>query len=398
MTLKLADRVRQMAPSPTLMIDTRTKELIAAGHNVLNFSVGEPDFDTPEHIKEAARRAMAEGHTKYTPAAGTIELRQAICDKLKADNGLAYEPADIVVSNGGKQSLYNIYQAILDPGDEVVIQAPYWVSYPEIVKLAGGVPVIVDSTSASGFRLTAAEIEAALTPRTRAINLNSPSNPTGAVYSRRELEAIAELAVRHGLYIVTDEIYEKLMYGDTEHVSIASLGPDVKRLTVTVNGFSKAYAMTGWRMGYCAAERPLAKAMADLQGQSTSGPSSITQKAAVAALRGPQEPVEQMRVEFERRRNYIVERLNRLPGVDCLMPDGAFYVFPSVAGLLGREIAGRHVATDVDLCTVLLEETGVSFVPGSAFGAPGHVRISYATSMENIVDGLDRVEAVLGGK
>lgn len=398
MTLQLADRVRQMAPSPTLAIDTRTKELIAAGHNVLNFSVGEPDFDTPEHIKEAARRAMAEGHTKYTAAAGTIELRQAICDKLKADNGLDYEPADIVVSNGGKQSLYNIYQAILNPGDEVVIQAPYWVSYPEIVKLAGGVPVIVNSTAASGFRLTAAEIEAAVTPRTRAINLNSPSNPTGAVYSRRELEAIADVAVRHGLYIVTDEIYEKLMYGDTEHVSIASLGPEVKQLTVTVNGFSKAYAMTGWRMGYCAAERPLAKAMADLQGQSTSSPSSITQKAAVAALRGPQEPVERMRAEFERRRNYIVERLNRLPGVECLLPDGAFYVFPSVAGLLGRELAGRRVATDADLCTVLLEETGVSFVPGSAFGAPGHVRISYATSMENIKDGLDRVEALLGGK
>lgn len=397
MSLHLASRVRQMAPSPTLAIDTRTKELIAAGKDVLNFSVGEPDFDTPEHIKEAARQALAAGHTKYTPAAGTLELREAICEKLQADNGLEYEPADIVVSNGGKQSLYNVFQVILDPGDEVIVQAPYWVSYPEIVKLAGGVPVIVRSTAASGFRLTAAEIEAHLTPRTRAINLNSPSNPTGAVYSRAELEAIAELAVRHGLYIVTDEIYEKLMYGDAEHVSIASLGPEVKRLTITVNGFSKAYAMTGWRMGYCASERPLAKAMADLQGQSTSGPSSITQKAAVAALRGPQEPVEQMRQEFERRRDYIVERLNRLPGVDCLLPAGAFYVFPSVTGLLGRELAGRRVETDADLCELLLEETGVSLVPGSAFGAPGHVRISYATSMENIVTGLDRIEALLGG-
>lgn len=397
MSLHLASRVRQMAPSPTLAIDTRTKELIAAGKDVLNFSVGEPDFDTPEHIKEAARQALAAGHTKYTPAAGTLELREAICEKLQVDNGLEYEPADIVVSNGGKQSLYNVFQVILDPGDEVIVQAPYWVSYPEIVKLAGGVPVIVRSTAASGFRLTAAEIEAHLTPRTRAINLNSPSNPTGAVYSRAELEAIAELAVRHGLYIVTDEIYEKLMYGDAEHVSIASLGPEVKRLTITVNGFSKAYAMTGWRMGYCASERPLAKAMADLQGQSTSGPSSITQKAAVAALRGPQEPVEQMRQEFERRRDYIVERLNRLPGVDCLLPAGAFYVFPSVTGLLGRELAGRRVETDADLCELLLEETGVSLVPGSAFGAPGHVRISYATSMENIVTGLDRIEALLGG-
>jgi aspartate aminotransferase len=394
--MRLSARALAMSPSPTMAIDAKSKQLMAEGIDVVNFSVGEPDFDTPDHIKQAGIRAIAEGHTKYTPAAGTLELRKAICEKLRKDNGLEYKPDQIVVSNGAKQSIYNAFMVILDPGDEVIIQAPYWVSYPEMVKLAGGVPVIVNTDEANGFKMTAEMIEAKITPRTRAINLNSPSNPTGAVYTRAELEAIAEVALRHDLMIVTDEMYEKLLYDGASHISIASFSPEVKQRTITVNGMSKAYAMTGWRMGYCASESIYAKAMGDLQSQSTSGPSSIAQKASMQALLGPQEPIETMRQEFDRRRLRMMERINRLPGFAVkVAPQGAFYLFPDVKGTFGMTLRGQTIRTSDDLCRVILDEAKVGLVPGTGFGAPDYLRFSYATSMERINEGLDRIEALL---
>ena len=394
--MRLSARARAMSPSPTMAIDAKSKQMIAEGIDVVNFSVGEPDFETPQNVKRAGIAAIEQGFTRYTAAAGTLELRKAICAKLQRDNGLEYRPEQIVVSNGGKQSLYNAFQVLLDPGDEVIIQAPYWVSYPEMVKLAGGVPVIVETDESTGFRMTAEMIREKLTPRTRVINLNSPSNPTGAVYSRRELEEIAALAVEKDLVIVSDEMYEKLVYDGAEHISIASFGPEVKERTITVNGLSKAYAMTGWRMGYAASETVYAKAMAGLQSQSTSGPCSISQKAAVEALQGPQETVEAMRQEFQRRRDYMLERLNKLPGFSVkVVPQGAFYLFPNVSGTYGMNIRGRQINSADDLAAVLLEEGRVALVPGPGFGARDYVRFSYATSMERIEEGINRIEALL---
>jgi len=379
-----------------MAIDARSKQMIAEGIDVVNFSVGEPDFDTPLLIKRAGIAAIEQGFTKYTPAAGMMELRQAICEKLKRDNGLEYRPEQIVVSNGGKQALFNAFMVLLDPGDEVIIQAPYWVSYPEMVKLAGGVPVVVETDESTGFKMTAEMIRAKLTPRTRVINLNSPSNPTGAVYTRKELEAIAALAVEHDLVILSDEIYEKLLYDGAEHVSIASLAPEVKERTIIVNGVSKAYAMTGWRIGYTASETAYAKAMSALQSQSTSAPCTISQKAAVEALRGPQEAVEEMRREFDRRRRYMVERVNRLPGFSVkVAPQGAFYLFPNVSGTYGMTICGQRINSSDDLARVILEHARVSVVPGTGFGAPDYVRFSYATSLDRIEEGLNRIEALL---
>ena len=394
--MRLSARARNLTPSPTMAIDAKSKQMLAEGIDVVNFSVGEPDFDTPESIKAAGIAAIQQGKTKYTPAAGTLELRKAICEKLERDNGLQYRPEEIVVSNGGKQSLYNVYQVLLDPGEEVIIQAPYWVSYPEIVRLAGGVPVVVETDESTGFRLTADMIREKLTNRTRVINLNSPSNPTGAVLTRKDLEEIAALAVEYDLMIVTDEIYEKLLYDGAEHVSIATLDEEVKKRTITVNGVSKAYSMTGWRIGYTASERIFAKAMGDLQSQSTSGPSSISQAAAVAALRGSQEPVEQMRLEFDRRRKHMMERLNKLPGFSVkVAPAGAFYLFPNVSALFGETIAGRRIMSSDDLAEVILERAHVGVVPGTGFGAPNYIRFSYATSMERIDEGLDRIARLL---
>ena len=394
--MRLSARARNLTPSPTMAIDAKSKQMVADGVDVVNFSVGEPDFDTPESVKAAGVAAIQQGRTKYTPAAGTLELRKAICEKLERDNGLQYRPEEIVVSNGGKQSLYNAYQVLLDPGEEVIIQAPYWVSYPEIVRLAGGVPVVVETDESTGFRLTADMIREKLTNRTRVINLNSPSNPTGAVLPRKELEEIAALAVERDLIIVTDEIYERLLYDGAEHVSIASFGEEVKKRTITVNGLSKAYSMTGWRIGYTASERIYAKAMGDLQSQSTSGPSSISQAAAVEALRGSQEPVEHMRKEFDRRRKHMIARLNSLPGFSVkVAPEGAFYLFPNVSALFGQTIAGRRITSSDDLADLILEREHVGVVPGSGFGAPNHIRFSYATSMERIDEGLDRIARLL---
>lgn len=394
--MRLSARARAIAPSPTMAIDAKSKQMLAQGIDVVNFSVGEPDFDTPAHIKAAGIQAIETGKTKYTAAAGTIELRKAIAAKLQADNGLTYSPEQIVVSNGAKQSIFNAFMVLLDEGDEVIVQAPYWVSYPEMIKLCGGVPVIVEATEATGFKMTAAMIKAKLTPKTRAINLNSPANPTGAVYTRAELQAIADLAVEYDLAIVTDEMYEKLVYDDAEHVSIAALGQAVYERTVTVNGHSKAYAMTGWRIGYAAAPLHIAKAMGDLQSQTTSGASSISQIAAVEALVGPQEPIETMRQEFDRRRLYMMERLNQLPGVRVeVAPTGAFYLFPNVAALFGKAWRGRRIESSDDLAALILEQARVGLVPGSGFGAPDYLRLSYATSMERIQTGLDRIAQLL---
>ena len=393
--MRLSERVKRITPSATLAIDAKAKQLASEGADVINFSVGEPDFDTPDHVKEAAIKAIQAGFTKYTPAAGIAELREAICRKLKDDNGLDYKPNQIVVSAGAKHSLYNAFQALCNPGDEVIVQAPYWVSYPEIIKLAGAVPVIVETTAREGFKMTPAAIEAKLTPRTRVINLNSPSNPTGVVYSADELKAIADLAVERDLYVVADEIYEKLLYDGVTHTSIASFGPEIKARTVVVNGMSKAYAMTGWRMGYTASEPDLAKAMADLQGHMTSNPNSIAQKASVAALLGPQEPLREMVKEFGRRRDYMVKRLEALPGFDVVIPQGAFYVFPSVKGWIGRTAGGRRIAASDDLAALILDEVQVALVPGTGFGAPDCIRFSYSTSMDRIKTGCDRIEKLL---
>lgn len=392
----LSQRLRAMSPSPTVAMDTRAKQLIEQGADVVNMAAGEPDFDTPDVAKQGGIRAIEQGFSKYTPVAGTLELRKAIARKLEQDNGVQYTPDQIVVSNGGKQALYNAFMALVDPGDEVIIPAPYWVTYPEQVKLAGGVPVIIPTDESTGFRVTAEMIRERLTPRTKILVLNSPSNPTGAVYSLPEIEAIAALAVERNLFVFTDEIYEKLCYGSAEHVSIASLGPEIKRLTVTFNGFSKAYAMTGWRMGYSASEPELAKAMSAFQGQCTHGPSSITQKAAVAALQGDQSFIEEMRQAFDQRRLYMLERLRAIKGLRVdVVPEGAFYMFPRVSDLFGATIRGRAIRTADDLAYAILEEAKVALVPGTGFGAPDFIRLSYATSMEQIKEACDRIAALL---
>lgn len=395
--MKLAQRIGNITPSRTLAIDTRARELASKGVDVVNFGVGEPDFDTPEHIKEAAITALRQGFTKYTDTSGIRELKEAIRNKLLRDNGLEYGLNQIIVTVGGKQALYNAFMALCQEGDEVLIPTPYWVSYPEQVKLAGATPVYLTTDEKTGFKVTPPQLEGAITPRTKVFLLNSPSNPSGAVYTREELEGLAEVCVKHGLYVISDEIYEKLVYDGQKHISIASLGPEIKRLTVVINGMSKAYAMTGWRMGYAAAEPEIIKAMTAVQGHSTSNPTSIVQKASVAALEGPQEPVFKMVAEYNKRRDYVVERLNRLRGFLTPVPPGAFYVFPNVAELFGQKVGNTVIRDGDHLAEVLLNEAGVAVVPGSAFGAPANLRFSYATSMERIKEGLDRLERLLNG-
>lgn len=395
--MRLSARALGIAPSPTLAIDARAKEMAARGADIVNFGVGEPDFDTPAHIREAACRAIAEGQTRYTPVGGTAALKQAIVRKFKRENDLEYSPAEIVVSVGAKHSLYNAIQVLCQEGDEVILPVPYWVSYLEQIKLAGALPRLVQTRMEDGFKLTPAALREAIGPRTRLLILNSPSNPTGAVYDRDELAALAEIVLQTpDLYVIADEIYEKLVFDGHKHVSLASLGPEIKARTVVVNGVSKAYAMTGWRIGYAAAPREVAAAMTALQSHSTSNPTSIAQAAAAAALEGPQEPVQEMVREFARRREYILDRLAGIPGLSCPRPGGAFYVFPSVQGLLGRSFRGRTLNNATDLAAVLLEAAGVAVVPGVAFGDDTFIRLSYATSLERLREGLDRIAAVAG--
>ena len=390
----LADRIKALAPSPTLAIQAKAKAMRAQGIDVISFGAGEPDFDTPERIKEAAIRAMRQGQTKYTDASGIVELREAVCRKLKRDNGLDYEPAEVLISCGAKHTLYNLAVALLNPGDEVLIPAPYWVSYPEQVKLVGGVPVAVPTEEAGGFQVDPERLRAALTPRTRAVVVNSPNNPTGAVFSHDALRAVGELAVKHDLLVISDECYEALTY-EGRHVSIASFRPEVKARTLVVNTCSKAYAMTGWRIGYAAGPRHLIEAMGDVQSQVTSNPSSIAQWAGVEALTGPQDDVAKMAGEFDQRRRVMIQGLNAIPGVKCVTPGGAFYAFPNVAGLFGKRWQGKSLQGSTDVTAFLLEAARVAVVPGLDFGSDCHVRLSYATGLATIQEGLSRMDAAV---
>ncbi|MEA4834570.1 MAG: pyridoxal phosphate-dependent aminotransferase [Anaeromusa sp.] len=393
--MNLSRKGLSISPSATLAIDSKAKKLKAEGIDVVGFGAGEPDFDTPVHIKQAAIAAIEAGFTKYTPASGTMTLKEAICAKFKKDNGLDYAPANIVISNGAKHSLVNVFQAICNPGDEVIIPAPFWVSYPEMVKLADGVPVIVYTTEEQGFKFTVDQIRQAVTAKTKAIILNSPSNPTGMVYTREELAELAELAVEKGFYVVSDEIYEKLIYDGKTHVSIASINEKIKAQTIIVNGVSKTYAMTGWRIGYTASTPEIAKIMSNVQSHATSNPNSIAQKAAEAAISGPQDMVATMVAAFASRRDYMVKRINSMPGLSCVNPNGAFYVMMNISQLMGKELAGLKIQSSDDFANVLLEKANVALVPGSGFGIDTHVRLSYATSQENITKGLDRIEQFL---
>jgi aspartate aminotransferase len=396
----LAERMKSLAPSSTLAVQAKAKELRARGVNVISFGAGEPDFDTPERIKDAAIQAMKRGQTKYTEVGGIPELRAALCTKFQRDNDLHYEPSEVLISVGGKHSIFNLFTAVLDPGDEVVIPSPYWVSYPEQVRLVGGVPVPVATDEATGFDLDPDRVRAAVTSRTKVVVVNSPNNPTGAVFSRAKLEAIARLAVERDLLVLSDECYEPMTY-EGRHFSMAQLGPEVRARTLVVNTCSKAYAMTGWRIGLAAGPRELIRAMTDVQSQVTSNPSSIAQWAAVEALSGPQDDVAKMAAEFDRRRRLIVAGLNALPGVSCVMPKGAFYVFPNVSGLFGRRAPAsdgapvKTLTSSTDVTEFLLTRALVAVVPGVDFGSDDHVRLSYATSTELIREGLDRMAAAL---
>ncbi len=394
--MKISERARNAAPSPTMAITAKAKALQAQGVDVVGFGAGEPDFDTPDHIKQAAKDALDAGYTKYTPSSGSDELRDAIVAKLMRDNGLRHERKNVIVSVGAKHSLYNIFQALLNPGDEVIIPVPYWVSYPEQVKLAGGVPVFIPTLPENEFMPTRDAVRAAITPRTKALILNSPSNPTGGVATRQMVKELASVVIQHDLTLVSDEIYEKLLYDGRQHLSPASLGDEIFQRTLTVNGCSKAYSMTGWRIGYIAsANAELIAAMGRLQDQSTSNPVSIAQKAAVAALNGPTEPVEEMRKAFEVRRNLIVEKLNAIPGLTCRLPGGAFYVFPDISELFGKRAGNYEITGSDSFSTYLLETANVAVIPGSGFGADHYIRLSYATSTANIEKGLERIEAAV---
>ena len=394
----LADRLKTLAPSSTLAVQAKARELRARGIDVISFGAGEPDFDTPERIKNAALQAMRRGQTKYTEVGGVSELRAAVCAKLKRDNGLDYSPDEILVSCGAKHTLYNLATALLNPGDELLVPSPFWVSYPEQARLLGAVPVAVETLEATGFDLDPGRLRAAVTPRTKLIVLNSPNNPTGAVFSRAALEPVASLAVERGLWVASDECYESLTF-EGRHVSIATLGDEIKARTIVVNTCSKAYAMTGWRIGYAAGPRALIRAMTDVQSQVTSNPSSVAQWAAVEALSGPQDEVAKMAGEFDRRRRLIIGGLNALPGVSCVMPRGAFYAFANVSGLFGRTWRRGDTSTtlkgSLDVTSFLLEAARVAVVPGLDFGSDAHVRFSYATSDALISEGLARMKAAI---
>jgi len=394
LTMDLSVKNMAISPSPTLSIDAKFKEMKANGEDVVGFGCGEPDFDTPEYIKAAAIKAIEEGFTKYTPASGTLDLKKAVAEKFRIDNGIDYEAKNIVISNGAKHSLVNAFSAILNPEDEVIVPAPFWVSYPEMIKMADGVPVILNTTEENGFKFSAQELEKAINPKTKALVLNSPSNPTGMVYTRQELEAIADVCVKHKIFVIADEIYEKLIY-DGEHVSIASFNDEIKDLTITINGVSKSYAMTGWRIGFAAANEKIAKIMANIQSHAASNPNSIAQAATLAALKGPQDEVEEMRLVFKERRDYMANRINSIEGVSCTMPQGAFYIMMNIEKLIGKTIAGTVITGSDAFAEAFLNVAKVALVPGKGFGADNYLRWSYATSMENIKEGLDRLEKFL---
>lgn len=397
MELYISEKAKSISASPTLAIDSKFKQMKQQGIPVVGFGAGEPDFNTPDHIKNAGIEAIKNNITRYTPASGTLELKQAICEKMKKDTGLSYTPANVIVSNGGKHALTNIFMAILNPGDEVIIPAPFWVSYPEMVKMADGKPVYIDTTEENNFKFTVDQLAAACSDKTRALVLNSPSNPTGMAYTREEMEKIAAFAVKQGIYVIFDEIYEKLLY-EGEHINIATLGDEIRKQTIIVNGMAKTYAMTGWRIGYVVAEEPLIKAMSNMQSHATSNPNSIAQAASVEAILGDQSMIEVMKKEYRTRRDYMVERINSIEGLSCQCPQGAFYIFMNVKKVLGKEHYGKMIHTANDLCQDILERALVAMVPSEGFGIDGYVRLSYATSMEVITTGLDRIEEYLQGK
>ncbi len=394
---RLSARAQKISPSVTLSIDSKAKQMVSQGIDVISFGVGEPDFDTPAHIREAAIKAIQTGFTRYTAASGINELKAAICAKLKRDSGLDYTPDQIVVSNGAKHSLYNALMVLVQAGDEVIIPTPYWVSYSEMVKMTDAEPVFVETKEENDFKVQLADLEAAVTPKTKALMLNSPSNPTGMVYTAEELTAIGQFCLKHNLFVIADEIYEKLVYDGAEHNSIAALVPELKDRTVLINGMSKAYAMTGWRIGYTASHVAIAKAMGSMQSHATSNPNSIAQKASVAALNGPEEPITAMVAEFAKRREVMVELVNGIDGLSCRTPQGAFYVMANVQKLYGRTIGGEVIKDDLQFSNLVLEKAHVAIVPGAAFGAPGFVRLSYATSMEMIREGLRRLDQFING-
>jgi aspartate aminotransferase len=391
----LSDRARKIKPSPTLTIDAKAKAMKADGLDIVNFGVGEPDFDTPDNIKEAAIKAIREGFTKYTPVGGIDQLKDAVIEKFKRDNSLHYTRDEIIVSCGAKHSLYNIAQALFSPGDEVLIPSPYWVSYPEQVLLNDAIPVFIKTYESDFFMVKTDALESHITEKTKAIILNSPSNPTGLTYDKKNLERIAEIALRHGLYVISDEIYEKLTYDGFRHVSIASLDNSIKTKTIVVNGLSKSYAMTGWRIGFAAGPKEIIKAMTNIQSQSTSNPASIAQKAAVEALNGPQDFIKTMLAEFDKRRRFLVAELNSLPAVRCLTPRGAFYAFPNISKLYGMSGDNGKISSSSDFALYLLEKANVALVHGGAFGDDNYIRLSYATSVQEIKKGVDRIREAL---
>lgn len=388
----LSEKFSSISPSATLAIDSKFKAMKAAGEDVVGFGAGEPDFPTPQHIKDAAIEAINNNFTKYTPASGMLELKKAVCEKFKRDNNLTYSPENIVISNGAKHSLNNVFGAILNPGDEVIIPAPCWVSYPEMVRLADGVPVLVLSSEEENFLPSAEKIENAITEKTRAIIINNPSNPTGMCFPEDALREICSLCADKGIYIVADEIYESLVYDGKKNISVASISDKVKDMTIIVNGVSKTFSMTGWRIGYTACDAKIAKIMSNVQSHATSNPNSIAQVAAVAALTGPMDDAVKMAKAFEERRNYMVERINSIDGVSCKKPDGAFYIMMNISKLIGKEIDGEKITGSDSFAELFLEKEKVAVVPGRSFGSDIHTRWSYATSMETIKTGLDRLE------
>ena len=396
MSLNLSEKGLKISPSVTLEITAKAKSMKANGIDVVSFGAGEPDFNTPENIRKEGIRAIEEGLTKYTPASGINELKEAICEKFKKDNGLDYSPSNIIISSGAKHSISNALMAILNPLDEVIIAVPYWVSYPEMVKISGGVPVYIHTKEENDFKFTVSDLNKVLTNKTKAIILNSPSNPTGSIYSKEELTEIANWAVENNVFIISDEIYERLIY-DGEHISIASINEDIKNQTIVINGMSKAYAMTGWRIGYAAANNGIIKVMSNIQSHTTSNPCSISQYASVVGLRGDQSKVEEMRAQFEKRRDYMVETINNIKGLSCRKPKGAFYIMVNITQIKGKTFKGMNINSSLDFAKVLLDEAKVAVIPGIGFGDDDYIRLSYATSMENIEEGLKRIKNLVEG-
>lgn len=395
--MMLSKKAMEISPSLTLAITAKAKKMKAEGIDVIGFGAGEPDFNTPKNIQQAAIKAIEAGQTRYTAASGIIELKEAVVNKFKKDNNLTYKTSQIIISTGAKQCLANIFQAILNLGDEVLIGAPYWVSYPELVQLADGVPTFVDTEESNSFKLTIESLEKAVTKKTKAMILNSPNNPTGTAYTKEELEKIATFAQKHDIIIISDEIYEKLLYGESGHISIASLSEDAYNRTIVINGVSKAYAMTGWRIGYAAASEKITSLMSNIQSHTTSNPCSISQYASVEALNGDQSEVEKMKQEFKKRRDFMVDKINSINNLSCVKPEGAFYVMVNISKVLNKEVDGKIIKDSLTFSDLLLEKEKVAVIPGIAFGVDDFIRLSYATSMENIEKGLNRIEDFVNG-